>query len=74
MKKNQRHKIRVNVARIISQKKFCPTWAEFSPPTSDQVGGISEILLLTNLDRSGKSNLLLRNLQRSLTATSAQVV
>ena len=52
MKKNQRHKIRVNVARIISRKKFCPTWAEFSKSTSDQVGWKSETSLLFKLDRS----------------------
>ena len=44
------------MARIIYRKKFCPTWAEFSPPTSDQVGWKSEISLLSKLVGSLKSH------------------
>ena len=30
------------MARIIYRKKFCPTWAEFSKSTSDQLGWKSQ--------------------------------
>ena len=45
------------MARIIYRKKFCPTWAEFSKSTSDQVGWKSETSHLSKLVGSLKPHI-----------------
>ena len=57
------------MARIIYRKKFCPTWAEFSKSTSDQLGWKS-----TSVQFGQKLKSQLRHkLCRSQKSTSAQL-
>ena len=57
MKKNQRHKNLCQRGTNYCSKKFCPTWAEFSKPTSRQlVGNIKRSLPLKLVERKNPTS------------------